>query len=76
MSSLSDKIRNINLDNNKIGSEGLYNLVKWIDEISNRCVLENLSLESNNFGDDLAVDLADVLIKSNCPLIELNLSRN
>ena len=37
LSSLVDRVRNINLDNNKIGSEGLSNLVKWIDNLNVRC---------------------------------------
>lgn len=76
LGSLSDKVRSINLDNNKIGSDGLQNLVNWIDSVSNRCVLENLSLGNNNIGDQLTIDLVDALIKSNSPLLELNLARN
>lgn len=37
LSSLVDRVRNINLDNNKIGSDGLSNLVKWIDNLNIRC---------------------------------------
>lgn len=51
LTSLADKLKSINLDNNKIGSEGLQNLVNWIDTISTRCLLEDLSLSNNTFGD-------------------------
>ncbi len=51
LANLADRVRNINLDNNKIGSEGLGHLVKWIDNLNVRCQLEELSLENNNIGD-------------------------
>jgi Leucine-rich repeat (LRR) protein len=35
--SLSDRIRNINLDNNKIGTDGIASLVGWIDHLNVRC---------------------------------------
>jgi len=53
LSSLSDKIRILNLDNNKIGNEGLLTLVEWIESVGSRCQLEDLSLENNNIGDTL-----------------------
>jgi hypothetical protein len=37
ISSLVDRVRNINLDNNKIGSDGMMSLVKWIDNLNVRC---------------------------------------
>lgn len=37
LSSLVDRVRTINLDNNKIGSEGMINLVKWVDNLNVRC---------------------------------------
>lgn len=51
LSSLVDRVKNINLDNNKIGTEGLGNLVRWIDKLNQQCQLEELSLENNNIGD-------------------------
>jgi hypothetical protein len=37
LSSLVDRVRNINLDNNNIGAGGLTNLVTWIDNLGQRC---------------------------------------
>jgi hypothetical protein len=37
LGSLVDRVRNLNLDNNRIGSEGMVNLVKWIDTLNVRC---------------------------------------
>lgn len=51
LSSLVDRVRTINLDNNNIGSDGMVNLVKWIDNLHARCQLEELSLEGNLIGD-------------------------
>lgn len=69
-------MRNINLDNNRIGSEGLGHLVKWIDNLNVRCQLEELSLENNNIGDQLCVDLITALLTALPPLKEMNLARN
>lgn len=76
LSNLVDRVKTINLDNNKIGNEGLQNLVKWVDTMGTRCQLENLSLENNNIGDSLLIDLVEALIKSMSPLVKLNLSHN
>lgn len=76
LGSLVDRVRNINLDNNKIGSESMGNLVKWIDTLNVRCQLEELSLEGNNLGDQLCVDLIESLIRAMPPLRDMNLSRN
>jgi hypothetical protein len=37
LGSLVDRVRNINLDNNNIGNQGLNNLVHWIDNLNIRC---------------------------------------
>lgn len=37
LGSLVDRVRNINLDNNKIGSESMGSLVRWIDNLNVRC---------------------------------------
>lgn len=37
LSSLVDRVKNINLNNNKIGPEGLTHLLKWIDNLNTRC---------------------------------------
>lgn len=71
-----DKVRSINLDNNKCGSEGLSNLVKWVDNANKRCVLEELSLEGNGVGDVFIGGLVEALIRSNSPIRDLNLSKN
>lgn len=76
LSSLVDRVKNINLDNNKIGTEGLGNLVRWIDKLNQQCQLEELSLENNNIGDQLCVDLITSLLGSLPPLRDLNLARN
>lgn len=34
LGNLVDRVRTINLDNNKIGQEGLANLVKWINHMN------------------------------------------
>lgn len=51
LSNLVDRIRQINLDNNQIGIEGIENLSKWIDGLGIRCQLEELSLEKNSIND-------------------------
>ena len=47
ISSLVERVRQINLDNNKIGEEGMRKLSKWIESMGARCQLEELSLEKN-----------------------------
>ncbi len=37
LDSLSDKVRNIDISNNKIGNAGLSNLVSWIEHMGSRC---------------------------------------
>ena len=34
LGSLSDRVRNINLDNNKIGMKGIMNFVNWVDHLN------------------------------------------
>ena len=76
LSSLVDRVRNINLDNNKIGPDGMVHLVRWVDNLNQRCQLEELSLEGNNIGDQMCVDLIDSLVRALPPIRDLNLSRN
>ena len=69
-------MRNINLDENGIGSEGVEPLVKWVEQLNQRCQLEDLSLQGNLIGDDMAVQLAQALSKASPPIRALNLAKN
>ena len=37
LANMADRVRNINLDNNRIGPEGLGHLVRWVDNLNVRC---------------------------------------
>jgi len=54
---MKETITEVNLDDNKIGTEGLMPLVKWMDMNTQRCYLEVLSLENNLLGDNFAVSI-------------------
>jgi len=56
--------------------KGIMNFVNWVDHLNQRCELEELSLEGNNIGDSLAIELISSLSRSQPPLKMLNLSRN
>ena len=77
LTSLSKAVKILNLDNNKIGSQGLHLLVNWVANFeSGHCPLEELSLENNDFGDEITVDLANALTETGKNLKILNMNHN
>ena len=76
LGSLSERMRNINLDNNQIGHDGLAHLITWIDHMNIRCQLEELSLQANMITDQLVCELTESLTRTSTPLKSLNLAHN
>ena len=73
------KLKNLNLINTKLGSNGASKLFKKMEELleKNQLYLENLNLIGNNIQNEECLKvLGDLLLKDNCPLRSLILSKN
>ena len=73
------KLKNLNLTNTKLGSNGTMKLFKKMEELleKNQLYLENLNLIGNNIQNEECLKvLGDLLLKDNCPLRSLILSKN
>ena len=73
------KLKNLNLTNTKLGSNGATKLFKKMEELleKNQLYLENLNLIGNNIQNEECLKvLGDLLLKDNCPLRSLILSKN
>ena len=73
------KLKWINLTNAKLGGEGALKLIKKMEELlgENKLFLQNLILICNDIKNEECLSkLGDILLKDNCPLQNLILSKN
>lgn len=73
------KLKNLNLTNAKIGNNGARKIFIKMNELldNNKLILENLILISNNIhNEECLTELGNLLVKKNCPLKKLILSKN